>query len=148
MKGQWPLVVGGLGGQGGEPFGRREVLGSLLNHPLPFLEHVHELDPDACVVGCVERFEPQHGSSAPFDGAMILLDEVVYVCHLPDDAVGPCSSLSRLSAASWASRPSMVIISGTPLRRIACVRKRSAASGSRCSVSSTSMVWPYVSTAR
>jgi hypothetical protein len=70
-------VVGGLGGQGVEQVGRREVLGSLLNQQLPFLEHVHEFDPDECVVGCVERFEPQHGSSDPFDGSMILLDDVV-----------------------------------------------------------------------
>ena len=82
-------MVGGLGGQGVEHFGRREVLGSRLNHPLPFLEPVHECEPDEGVVGCVERFEPQQGSSDPFDGSMILLDAVVDVFHLPDDDVGP-----------------------------------------------------------
>ena len=82
-------MVGGLGGQGIEHCGRREVLGSRLNHQLPFLEPVHECEPDEGVVGCVERFEPQQGSSDPFDGSMILLDAVVYVFHLSDDDVGP-----------------------------------------------------------
>ena len=61
------------------------MLGSLLNHQLPFLEHAHEFDPDECVVSCVERFEPRHGSNDTFDGPMILLDDLVQVFHLPND---------------------------------------------------------------
>jgi hypothetical protein len=44
LKEQVPLSVGGLGGQGIEPFGHREALVSLLSHQLPFLEHVHQFD--------------------------------------------------------------------------------------------------------
>ena len=53
MKGQWPLSVGELGSQGVEQFGRSEALVSFLDHQLAFLDHVHELDPDQCVLGVV-----------------------------------------------------------------------------------------------
>ena len=58
MKGQLPLSVGRLRGQGVEQFGRSEALFSGLDHYLSFLEHVHEFDPDQRVLGCIERFEP------------------------------------------------------------------------------------------
>ena len=45
MKGQLPLSVWGLCGQGVEQFGRRAALVSGLHHHLSFLEHVHEFDP-------------------------------------------------------------------------------------------------------
>src|SRR5215813_7101940 len=51
-------------------------------------------------------------------------------------------------AASLASLPSMVIVSGSPLRRMAFFRNRSAASLSRYSVRRKSIVWPCLSTAR
>ena len=44
VKGQLPLSVGGLGGQGVEQFGRSEALVSGLDHHLFFLDHVHEFD--------------------------------------------------------------------------------------------------------
>jgi hypothetical protein len=44
MKGEWPLSVWGLRGEGVEVFGHREALVSGIHHQLPFLEHVHELD--------------------------------------------------------------------------------------------------------
>ena len=50
MKGQLLLSVEGLSGQGVEQFGRSEALGSLLNHRLPFLDHVHEFNPNECVL--------------------------------------------------------------------------------------------------
>ena len=52
VKGQLPLSVGGLGGQGVEQFGRSEALVSGLDHHLSFLDHVHEFDPDQRVLGC------------------------------------------------------------------------------------------------
>ncbi len=45
LKKLLPLSVGGLGGQGAEPFGHREALVSLLSPQLPFFEHVHQFDP-------------------------------------------------------------------------------------------------------
>ena len=58
MKGQLPLSVGGLSGQGVEQFGRSEALVSGLHDHLSFLDHVHEFDPDQSILGCVERFKP------------------------------------------------------------------------------------------
>ncbi len=57
VKGQLPLSVEGLRGQGVEQFSRSEALGSLLNHQLPFLDHVHELNTSECPLGRVKRFE-------------------------------------------------------------------------------------------
>ena len=74
MQGQLPLSVGRLRGQGVEQFGRSEALVSGLYPHLPFLDHVHEFDPDQGVLGCVERFEPQHGPCHPLHPAMILLN--------------------------------------------------------------------------
>jgi hypothetical protein len=58
VKGQLPLSVGGLGGQGVEQFGRSEALVSLLDHQLPFLDHVHEFDADERCLCRVKGFEP------------------------------------------------------------------------------------------
>jgi hypothetical protein len=80
--------VEGLSGQGRELFGRREVLSSLLNDQLPFLEHVHELGPGQRRLCGVERFEPQPGASHPLDGSMVLFDHVLQIFHLPGDDVG------------------------------------------------------------
>ena len=77
MKGQLPLSVGRLRGQGIEQFGRSEVLVSLLDQQLPFLDHVHEFNPNECILGCLERFEPQHGPCHPLYTSMILLHHVV-----------------------------------------------------------------------
>jgi hypothetical protein len=82
VKGQLPLSVEGLSGQGVEQFGRSEALGSLLNHQLPFLDHVHEFNPNECVLGCLEHFEPQHGTGDPLYTSMILLHNVVEILDL------------------------------------------------------------------
>ena len=66
MKGQLPLSVEGLGGQGVEQFGRSEALVSPLDYQLSFLDHVHEFDADERALGGVKRFEPQHGTRDPF----------------------------------------------------------------------------------
>jgi hypothetical protein len=58
VKGQLPLSVEGLSGQGVEQFGRSAALVSGLRHHLSFLDHVHEFDPDQGALGCLERFEP------------------------------------------------------------------------------------------
>ena len=79
---------------------------------------------------------------------MVLFRTVVEIFHLWMMRVVPCSALSLLIAAAWASLPSMVLCSGTPCRWMACVRNRSAASVSRCSVCRNAMVWPCVSTAQ
>ena len=43
MKGQWPLSVWQLRGEGGELFGRGEALLHSI-FKLPFAQHVHQLD--------------------------------------------------------------------------------------------------------
>jgi len=57
VKGQWPLSVGRLSGQGVEQSGHGEALFSGLHPHLSFLDHVHELNPNECVLGCLERFK-------------------------------------------------------------------------------------------
>jgi len=76
VKGQLPLSVEGLRGQGVEQFGRSEALCSGLHHHLSFLDHVHEFNPDQGVLGCVERFEPQHRPCHPLHPAMILFHNI------------------------------------------------------------------------
>jgi hypothetical protein len=58
VQGQLPLSVEGLRGQGVEQFGRSEALVSLLDHQLPFLDHVHEFDTGERGLSRVKRFEP------------------------------------------------------------------------------------------
>jgi hypothetical protein len=78
MQGQLSLSVGRLRGQGVEQFGRSEPLFSGLHHHLSFLDHVHEFDPDQSILGCLERFESQHGPCHPLHGSMILLHHVIH----------------------------------------------------------------------
>jgi hypothetical protein len=59
LKGQLPLSVRGLCGQGGELFGQSEACGSYLDLHLAFLEHVHELDADKGRLRRVKRFKPE-----------------------------------------------------------------------------------------
>jgi hypothetical protein len=58
VKGQLPLSEERLSGQGVEQFSRSEVLVSLFDHHLPFLDHVHEFDADERGLRRVKRFEP------------------------------------------------------------------------------------------
>src|SRR5262245_17326067 len=83
-KGQLPLFVRGLGGQGGELFGWCQTLCPRLNHHLPFLEPMHELNPGEGTLRGVEGLEPQHGASDPLHAAMILFDDVVEILDLAD----------------------------------------------------------------
>jgi hypothetical protein len=84
MKGELPLSIEGLCNEGVEPFSRREALFSLPNHQLPFLDHVHEFDPDQCVLGGPQRLEAKHGTGDPLDTAMILFHKVVEILDLAD----------------------------------------------------------------
>ena len=77
VKGQLPLSVEGLSGQGVEQFGRSEAFFSSLHYHLSFLDHVHEFDPDQRVLGCIKRFEPQHRPCHPLYCSMVLFHDVV-----------------------------------------------------------------------
>src|SRR5262245_42157776 len=85
VKGQWPLSVERLRGQGVEEFGRRAALVSGLPPPLSFLDHVHALNPHEGVLGCLERFESQHRPCHPLDPSMILLDYIIKVFDWADE---------------------------------------------------------------
>ena len=76
-RGRYPCLWKGLGSQGVEQFGRSEALCSGLHHHLSFLEHVHEFDPNQGVLGCIERFEPQHGPCHPLYTSMVLLNGMI-----------------------------------------------------------------------
>jgi hypothetical protein len=88
VQGQWPLSVWGLSREGVELFGRRKALISGLHHQLPFLEHVHELDPGRRRLCGLERFEPQHGTRHPLDRSMVLFHHMIQRLHLPDEDGG------------------------------------------------------------
>ena len=77
MKGQLPLSVGGLGGEGVEQFSRSAALVSGLDHHLFLLDHVHEFDTGERPLSCVEHFAPQHRPCDPLDCALILLHDIV-----------------------------------------------------------------------
>ncbi len=57
---------------------------SFLDHHLALLEHVHELDADQRALGRLKRFEPQHGTRHPLDGAMVLPHPIVEILILAD----------------------------------------------------------------
>jgi hypothetical protein len=78
-KGQLPLSVRGLSGQGVEQLGRSEAFVFSLHYHLSFLDHVHELNPNECVLSGLERFKPQHGSCHPLYASMILLHNVIEI---------------------------------------------------------------------
>ena len=52
---------------------------------MSLLEHVPELDADQRALGCRKRFEPQHGTSDPFDAAVGLRYDMLQIWHLTDD---------------------------------------------------------------
>jgi len=91
---------------------------SCLNHQLPFLEHVHELDPGQCRLCGLERFEPQHGTRYPFDRSMVLFHDIIQIFHLPDDDMGAVLLIVALDGRFIRPAPinpaPMVIVSGTP----------------------------------
>jgi hypothetical protein len=98
MQGQLPRSGWGLSSQGVEQFGRSEALVSSLHHHLSFLNHVHEFDPDQGVLGCLERFDPQHGPCHPLYTSMILLNGLI-----TNDKF--CMSRMSPSRVHWARRP-------------------------------------------
>ena len=77
MKGQLSLSVGELRSQRVELCGRSEPFVSGLDQQLFLLDHMHELDPNEGVLGCLERFESQHGPCHPLDCSMILLHDII-----------------------------------------------------------------------
>jgi hypothetical protein len=81
------------------------------------LEHVPELDADQRALGCRKRFEPQHGTSDPFDDAVGLRYDMLPIGHLTDDDRRTVCLIVPRMAAALASLPSMVIVSGMPWRR-------------------------------
>ncbi len=76
MQGRLSQSVGGLRSQGGERCGCSAALVSGLHHHLFLLHYLHEFDPDKCLLGGVERFEPEHGPCHPLDGAMVLFHAI------------------------------------------------------------------------
>ena len=76
MKGQLSLLVEGLRGQSVELFGRSEAFVSGPDYQLFLLDHVHEFDPNEGVLGCLERFKPQHGPCHPLYTSMILFHHI------------------------------------------------------------------------
>jgi len=106
--------VWGLRSEGVELFGRSEALVSGLDHHLFLLDHMHEFDTGERPLGCVERFEPQHGPCHPLDCSMVLLDDIIEILELADGNRGAVLRIVALDGRSLAALPSIVIFSGTP----------------------------------
>src|SRR5262249_45605374 len=107
----------GSSSQGIELFGQCEVLRPGLSHQLAFLQHGHELNADQVGLGCLKRLESEHWTGGPFHCPVILFDDVVEVFDLVDFDAVLGSWLYLLIAASLASLPSIVIVSGAPFRQ-------------------------------
>jgi hypothetical protein len=60
LKGQLPLSVRGLRGQGGELFGHGEALSNPI-FKLPFSQHVHQFDADKGSLGRLNDLNPSMG---------------------------------------------------------------------------------------
>jgi hypothetical protein len=67
-----------------------ETLGSDLNHPLPFLEHVHAYAPDYRSVSSLKRLESALGTCEPLDGSeekgaslAVLIHRPIQIAPLP-----------------------------------------------------------------
>ena len=115
---------------------------------LSLANHVHELDPGQDLGGRSKGFETEHGSGDAFDGAVILLDDIVEVFDLTnlhrnflvfDDLVDGCF----IGAA---------LVHGHFLRNLigthGLLENRMRAFLSRLAVSRKSTVLPALSTAR
>src|SRR5262245_56354444 len=83
-KGQLPLSVKGLSGQGVEQFGRSEAFVFSLHCHLSFPDHVHELNPNQSILGCRKRLEPQHETRDPLHASMVLLYDIIKIFDLAD----------------------------------------------------------------
>jgi hypothetical protein len=57
-----------------------DAVSRLVRHLL-CLDHVHELDPDERVLGCLKRLEPKHGTRDPLAGAMILFNNMIQIFY-------------------------------------------------------------------
>jgi hypothetical protein len=87
--------------------------GTVVFH-LPLGNHVRHLDATEQDAGAPEILEPEHGSGAPLDRAVILLDDVVQVLRLADLMGVSRSTLMDSSAARLAPLLSIVTVSGSP----------------------------------
>ena len=75
------MSVRELGSQGGELFGRGELL-STASFQLSFSQHVHQFDADKGGLRRVKRFESEHGPGDPLHPAMVLFDDVIEILDL------------------------------------------------------------------
>ena len=83
MKGQQPLSVERLSGEGVKLFGRTAAR-LTSSCKLPFTQHVHELDAGEGGLRGVERLESSHRPGHAFHGAMVLLHDVIEILDLAD----------------------------------------------------------------
>src|SRR6266446_957019 len=78
-----PIILNHIGrrlsGEGVELFGRSEVFVSLLDHQLPFLDHVHKFDTNQRILGGRKRLEAKHGTGDALDCSMILFHDIIEI---------------------------------------------------------------------
>src|SRR5262245_44764274 len=53
-------------------------------HQLPLANGMHDFHPRDRTPSCPKRLEPEHGTSEPFHGAMILLYDIIEIFGVPD----------------------------------------------------------------
>jgi hypothetical protein len=86
-----------LGSQSTELFGDRENV-SLDREHLSFLYHVYQFNSTQSATGRVEGFEADHWPDDPFDGPVVLLNQVVQILALMDFDVLAGFLLKRLDS--------------------------------------------------
>src|SRR6266446_2908399 len=105
MKGQLPLSVWGLSGEGVELFGRSEAFAFSLNSPLFFLDHVHEFDTDQGSLCSVKGLEPQHRTRDPLHCTMVLFHAIVEILDRADGDGGPVLRVVALNRRLFGRPP-------------------------------------------
>jgi hypothetical protein len=90
---------------------------------LPFPDHMHEFDAGEKDADAAKIFEAEHRSGSTFDGAAVLLDDVVQVLDLADDDRLPELGVDGFEGRHIEPLLSIVTFSGAPFRSIACSKK-------------------------
>jgi hypothetical protein len=67
---------------------------------MPFLDHVHQLDPNQRVLGCLKRLEPERGAGDPLYTSLVLFDHTIQIFRLTDDNTGAVCLVVALDSGS------------------------------------------------
>jgi hypothetical protein len=86
----------------------------IARNPLAFLDQVHQLNAWQSGSGRTKGFEAEHGSDDPFDGPVVLLDEIVQILALADLDFVAGFLLECLESRGIGATLAIVTLSGRP----------------------------------